>query len=108
MFHRFRGIGAGIVLAAAAGAPAMAGVPSAGNPPPGYGTVLLTDPIPPGSYQKSCISITAKGTALYAYCSDSQGKYQSTSLANYNAYPGQDIANCNGVLTIGRCPSAHH
>lgn len=63
--------------------------------------------IPAGSYQQSCRNITVNGTTLSATCLDSLGYSKATTLPHYDAYPGQDIANCNGVLTVGHCPSAH-
>ncbi|MEO0061554.1 MAG: hypothetical protein RLZZ08_114 [Pseudomonadota bacterium] len=94
MFQQIRGIVAGAVLAASAlavHAPAYAN----GTPPN-------------GSYQQTCTKISVSGSTLYARCWDSAGNLKDTQLANYAAAGGQDIANCNGVLTVGKCPKAHH
>lgn len=61
--------------------------------------------IPAGSYQQSCRNISVSGTTLSATCLDSHGNPKGSLLPQYDAYPGQDIANCNGVLTIGSCPT---
>ena len=62
---------------------------------------------PPGSYQQSCINISVSGSTLYALCRKSTGSLNNAALYNYASAGGQDIANCEGALTIGRCPSAY-
>lgn len=59
--------------------------------------------IPPGTYKASCWDIYVKKATLYASCSTSIGTPSNTSLPNYATANGQDIANCNGKLTIGGC-----
>lgn len=86
----------GIVAAAAM----LAASPAAGLP-----VEQPTTP-PPGTYQQTCTHISVSGFTLYARCPNSQGYLKDTQLNNYASAGGQDIANCEGVLTIGRCPSA--
>lgn len=95
MFHHYRLIAAGILLAASPSA-VLAGNQS-------------TTPVapPPGTYQQSCLHIAVQGTTLTAQCFDAQGYEKSAQLKNYARANGQDIANCNGVLTIGSCPARH-
>lgn len=58
---------------------------------------------PPGSYQQSCMNISVDGTTLNARCRDTNGVPNFTQLKNYPSAQGHDIANCDGVLTIGSC-----
>lgn len=95
----------GIVAAAAI----LAASPAAGRPVT-VNSLHVNDPyaaeLPNGSYQQTCTQISVSGSTLYARCPNSQGNLKDTQLNNYASAGGQDIANCEGVLTIGRCPSA--
>lgn len=89
----------------------LAASPAAGRPVSSNSlqvNVPYAAELPNGSYQQTCTQISVSGSTLYARCPNSQGNLKDTQLNNYASADGQDIANCNGVLTIGRCPSASH
>jgi len=94
MSQQFRGLFAGIFAAAAAFAVPVA--PALAD----------TTELPPGTYRKTCINISVSGTTLNALCRKSSGTRISAQLNNYASAGTRDIANCEGVLTIGRCPSS--
>jgi hypothetical protein len=56
---------------------------------------------PGGSYSKTCKNCTDDGSTLRCECS-----YKNKFSPTYDNYPGcsDDIANCDGNLTCGRCP----
>jgi hypothetical protein len=58
---------------------------------------------PRGSFKRSCSNISWNENRLQAVCNSKKGKKVGTT---YDNYPGcsDDIANCDGNLTCGRCP----
>ncbi len=79
-----------------AAAPAPVPGPAVANP---QGASAL----PPGSYSQSCTNASMSGGTLTASCRNAAGQMVPASLANADAWRGQDIANCDGRLQGGGC-----
>ena len=58
---------------------------------------------PDGSYSQTCddISYNENSAFLQAYCQQMNGNYKSTSIYLPEDY--NDIANCDGQLTLDTC-----
>ena len=83
------------------------------SPPAGStsGAVPSQFGLPWGSYQRSCLTggCSYSGFPFYSLsctCIDKHGLFQYSTLFSFFTplCSGQDIANCNGVVTCGSCP----
>lgn len=62
-----------------------------------WGTALMAQGIPQGSYQQTCNNIAVNGGALVASCQDAQGNVHETSLPGFQSCTS-GITNDNGTL----------
>jgi hypothetical protein len=67
------------------------------------GGVATAQPVPDGSYRRSCTDIQIGGSVLYAQCRDRAGDYQASRL-RFDQCRG-DIANDDGRLTCSGATS---
>jgi hypothetical protein len=65
--------------------------------------VAQASPPPAGSYRQTCASVAMNGPNLTAMCRTIAGQMVPATLNVAAAPAGQDIANCDGKLTIGGC-----
>ena len=72
------------------------------------GAIILSQSPPNGTYRNSCFNCSfdpfIEGGYLSCECYDFNGNPQSTSISP-DLCGSRDIANCNGNLMCGPCPS---
>lgn len=69
----------------------------------GATTAAEAQPVPPGSYLRSCRDVQVRGVNLAAFCATRNGQFVPTRLADFPTCRG-DISNQNGQLWCERRP----
>jgi hypothetical protein len=67
----------------------------------GWGTSCYAQEVPSGSYLQTCRNIQIQGSALFAYCLDTDGRWRAAGLYEFRECTG-DIANVDGELRCER------
>lgn len=60
------------------------------------------EPLPRGTYKRSCDAIEVDNGTLYAVCMMQNGK-KAAAVLNLSGHRNEPVSNCNGRLKFGYC-----